>query len=98
MFKRFQLFDLYFGSEETTVSEWVDPNKELPADNNGVFRVKLSDKSEVDAYYMVDRASHLCRYTATEPSYWWHRRTKHPIHNVTHWGKKAAPFTANKEE
>jgi len=92
------MFDLLFGSEETTVSEWVDPNKELPSDRNGVFRVKLSDSNEMDAYYMEDRAAHLCSYFDMKLTYWWCRKTKEPLYGITHWGKKTVPFTRKKEE
>ena len=30
----------------------------------------------------------LPKYAGMEPSYWWHKQTKQPLYNVTHWGKK----------
>lgn len=88
MFKRFQLFDLYFGKEKTTIGEWKNPEIELPKESQGVFRVKLNDSSEIDAYFMSDRCARLCSYSGTESSYWWHRIEKKPLYGVIQWATK----------
>ena len=88
MFGRFQVMDLFHAGEEPIVKDWVDVNNQLPNETTGLFRVKLSDFSELNAYFCMDRASTLCLAVVIKPSYWWDKHIKEPLYNVTHWGKK----------
>lgn len=80
--------DLFHLGEETTVKEWIEATTKNPDERHGIFRVRTNDMGEIDAYFFSDMIANLCRYCGTKPSYWWHRSTKQPLYNVTHWGKK----------
>jgi hypothetical protein len=87
MLKRFEVMDLFHGDKSFEVKEWIDPSKELPKEENGIYKVRLDNGNEIKAYYCSDRISWLARFTNDKLSHWWDKRTKEPLYNVTHWGK-----------
>jgi hypothetical protein len=87
MFKRFQVLDLFHGNKSFDVKEWVDVEKELPEGKQGIFKVKLSNGTEVLAYFCQDKLVPMMKYIKGDLSYWWDKSTQQPLYNVTHWGR-----------
>ncbi len=88
MFKRFLVLDLFHGKEVPECKEWVDASQRTPEVETGIFMVKLSDGNQVQAYFCRDKIVNLCILIGEEPSYWWCKINRKPLHNVTHWGLK----------
>ncbi len=88
MFKRFHVMDLFHADEDPIVKDWIDVNNQFPNETIGLFRVKLNDSSEINAYFFMDKASTLCLGMGIKSSYWWDKQSKKPIYNVTHWSTK----------
>lgn len=86
MLKRFQIIDLFYANKNfDKVNEWIDVNKQLPKEKHGIFKVKLSDISEVLAYYCSDKGSLLLGFS----SYWYKKGSGDPLYNVTSWAKNS---------
>jgi len=69
------------------MSEWIDAEKELPK-QSAVIKVKLDNGDETKAYFYKDKM-HWVEYYGKKTSYWWHKETKEPLFNVTHWEKES---------
>lgn len=86
MFKRFLVLDL-FEPPVTELGDWIDAEKQLPNTTSGIYMVKYGDSNICQAYFCLDKISHLARPRGIEPSYWWDKKTGDPMYNVTHWLK-----------
>lgn len=68
--------------------EWIAVDKELPKGTGEIYKVRLTNGDEVQAYYFQDKCNLLKFYNPTlKLSYWWDYKTKEAMHNVTHWRK-----------
>jgi len=76
-----------FDVEAKEDGEWIDVANEIPNVTSGTYLVKYGDSGICKAYFCLDRISPLARAKGINPSYWWDKITKDPIHNVTHWMK-----------
>lgn len=86
-FKRFQVIDLFNADKSFEVKEWIDAEKEIPQERNGIYKVKLNNGNECKAYFCQDKCAPLMHYLKMPSSYWWDKETQEPLYNVTHWGK-----------
>lgn len=63
----------------------IEDGKRIPEVKSDIFKVRLEDGEEVWAYFYSDQCSHLNRYFNVKNTYWWDKKTKKPLYNVTHW-------------
>jgi len=85
--KRHQVMDLFHGSRNEPIEgPWNEFDKNHPQGRSEKVRVKLSDDSELSAYYYADKAQGLAQHIqACNPAYFWNCNTKEPLYNVIAW-------------
>lgn len=86
-FKRMQVVDLFYGSKNQDVEQWIDASKELPEGKQGLFKIKRQNGSVNRAYYFKDKCEPLANLYYKKTSHWWDKETKEPLHDVVEWGK-----------
>lgn len=69
--------------------EWISVEKGLPSVKGGIFKVRLSDQNEIEAYFFSDCMAWISYYHRNHKlTHWQSKCDKKWIYNVTHWEKR----------
>ena len=77
--------ELFFGSHNEEIGEWIPIEEKMPSFPGGVGKVavKINDCDSTHAFLCEDMGAWSC--PMLRPSYFWDCKSHDPIRNVTHF-------------